>query len=91
MKSTAALATFIAGSALACVLAYWGWQLFGPVAVHIPPAGAANPAAALIAANLFGGATAPSVSAVIPGDAVLGRFEASSCGVVTITNAVSGK
>jgi hypothetical protein len=71
MRIVAALAAFVAGTALACVVAYWGWQLFGPSSVHIPATGPSNPAAALIAANLFGGAAAPSAPAG-RGEAVLG-------------------
>jgi hypothetical protein len=54
------------------VVAYWGWQLFGPAVVRIAPAGPANPAATLIAANLFGGASTPATATVAPGAAVLG-------------------
>ncbi len=39
MRILAGLATFIAGTALACVIAYWGWQLFGPAVARIPPRG----------------------------------------------------
>ena len=34
--------TFIAGTALACVIAYWGWQLFGPAVARIPTWGRAS-------------------------------------------------
>lgn len=54
MRFAASLATLAAGAALAFVIAYWGWQLLGPSAVHIAPAGPTNPAATIIAANLFG-------------------------------------
>ncbi len=74
MRIAAALATFVAGCALAVVLAYWGWQVFGPAAVHLPSPPPANPAATIIAANLFNGpgtpGTAPAASegAVLAGD-----------------------
>jgi hypothetical protein len=76
MRSAAALATFVTGCALAGVLAYWGWQLFGPAAIHVPFAAPAKPAATIIAANLFGGAGVPSAPAapeasVLAGDARL--------------------
>jgi hypothetical protein len=71
MRIGAALATFVAGTALACVVAYWGWQLLGPSSAPIPATGPSNPAAALIAANLFGGTAAPS-SPSGPGVSVLG-------------------
>jgi hypothetical protein len=72
MRILAGLATFIAGTALACVIAYWGWQLFGPAVARIPTSGPANPAATLIAANLFSGSGGPSSTSVAAGDAVLG-------------------
>jgi hypothetical protein len=51
------------------VIAYWGWQFFGPAAVHLASPTPANPAATIIAANLFGNAsTAPQAST---GEAVL--------------------
>jgi hypothetical protein len=51
------------------VAAYWGWQLLGPATVRIPSNGPANPAATIIAANLFGrdGASTPNAA-----DPVLG-------------------
>ena len=54
MRFAASLATLAAGAALALVIAYWGWQLLGPSAVHIAPAAPPNPAATIVAANLFG-------------------------------------
>lgn len=76
MRIAAALATFVAGCALAGVLAYWAWQVFGPAAIHVSFASPANPAATIIAANLFGGAGAPPESGapeapVLAGDARL--------------------
>lgn len=70
MRFVAAFATFAAACALALVIAYWGWQLFGPAVVHIPAPAPADPAATIIAANPFhGGEAAPEVST--PADAVL--------------------
>lgn len=73
MRVAAALCTWVAGAALACVVAYFGWRVFGPSATHLPIAGPANPAAALVAANLFGGAGAPVATqgAVLGNDARL--------------------
>ena len=73
MRFTAAFSTWVAGAALACVVAYFGWRLFGPAATHLPIAGPANPAATLVAANLFGGASAPTAAqgAVLGNDARL--------------------
>jgi len=70
MRVLAALATLVAGAALACVAAYWGWQVLGPAAVRIPSSGPVNPAATIIAANLFGSDGSPTSSAVT--DPVLG-------------------
>ena len=69
MRVAAAVCTWVAGAALACVVAYFGWRVFGPSATHLPIAGPANPAATLVAANLFGGPAAPAAA---PG-AVLGN------------------
>lgn len=70
MRTAAALATFVAGCALALVVAYWGWQLFGPAAVHLAAPAPVNPAATIVAANLFGGDAATPASRAAP-DAVL--------------------
>lgn len=72
MRVLAALATLVAGAALASVVAYWGWQLLGPATVHVPPTGPVNPAATIIAANLFGNGGTPTADPVAPGDAALG-------------------
>jgi len=69
MKSVSAFATLVAGAALALVIAYWGWELFGPDVVHIPAPAPPDPAATIIAANLFHGGAAPTPNA--PADAVL--------------------
>ena len=73
MRLAAALCTWVAGAALACVVAYFGWRVFGPAATHLPVAGPANPAATLVAANLFGGTSAPAAAqgAVLGNDARL--------------------
>ena len=54
MRFISALATFVAAAALAGVVAYWGWQALGPSVVHVGIAEPANPAATIVAANLFG-------------------------------------
>lgn len=65
MRVLAALATLVAGAALACVAAYWGWQLLGPAAVHVPSSGPVNPAATIVAANLFGNDGSPTSNAIV--------------------------
>ena len=70
MKFVSALAAFVAAGVLALVIAWWGWQFFGPAAVHLPSPSPADPTAQIVTANLFhGGASAPA--AVASGDAVL--------------------
>ena len=71
MRFAASLATLAAGAALAFVIAYWGWQLLGPSAVHIAPAAPTNPAATIIAANLFGQGDQQRSPQAAPPDAVL--------------------
>lgn len=71
MRFVIALATFVAGSALALVIAYWGWQLFGPVAVRVAPSAPADPAATIIAADLFGGRNDAATAAGGPPEAPL--------------------
>jgi hypothetical protein len=75
MRVVAALATLAAGAALALVVAYWGWQLFGPSPVRIAPAGARDPAATIIAEHLFDAGAAPAAAErraeVLAGDARL--------------------
>ena len=73
MKAVSALATLLAAFALALVVAYWGWQLFGPAVVHIATPTPDDPASRIVAANLFGsgGAAAPKAApneAMLPGD-----------------------
>ena len=72
MRVVSALATFVAATVLACVVAYWGWQLFGPPAIRIAPPEPTNTAATIIAANLFGSDAEHSPSAASSG-AVLGN------------------
>jgi hypothetical protein len=76
MKLLPAFATLVAGLALALVVAYWGWQIFGPAPLHLAVPGPANPAATIIAAKLFGAdSTGPRPStaaeAVLSGDTQL--------------------
>jgi hypothetical protein len=70
MRFVSAFATFAAACALALVIAYWGWQLFGPAVVHIPAPAPTDPAATIIAANPFHGGEA-AAGAGAPADAVL--------------------
>ena len=60
MRFLAGFATFVAAIGLACVVAFWGWRLFGPRSASLPPPAPANPAATIIAANLFGGSAQPA-------------------------------
>ena len=75
MRVVASLATLAAGMALALVVAYWGWQLFGPSPVVIAPAGPSDPAAAILAEHLFDAGAAPAPAErraeVLAGDARL--------------------
>jgi len=71
-----ALATFVAGCALALVVAYWGWQIVAPAPLHIAAPPPADPVAAIAAADLFHaeGAHAPAdapAAALLSGDARL--------------------
>ena len=74
MRLAAALATFAAFCALALVVAYWGWQFFGPAPVPVVVAPPANPVAAIVDAHLFGASGSqhgPAAGATLPGDARL--------------------
>ena len=78
----ALVATLAAWALLAVVIAYWLWQLLAPPRVHIPPAGPADPASALLASGLFSRGAPPVQSAeapaALPGDArLLGVFAES--------------
>ncbi|MGE5737489.1 MAG: type II secretion system protein N, partial [Betaproteobacteria bacterium] len=71
MRVLAGLATFVAGAVLACVVAYWGWQILGPRSTSLPPPPpASDPASSIIAANLFG-ATARAADAPTGSDSTL--------------------
>lgn len=76
LRLASALATLVAGLALALVVAYWGWQLLGPSAVHLPMPAPSDPAATIVASDLFHGArsrTPPDAPAlaILRGDARL--------------------
>jgi type II secretion system (T2SS) protein C len=49
-----ALATFAAAAVLALVVAYWGWQLFGPTPPHIVPSPPTDPVATIVTSHIFG-------------------------------------
>ena len=74
-RFASALATFVAGSALALVLAYWGWQVFGPAPRHLAARPPADAVATIVAADLFNRADVAAASAParaeLPGDARL--------------------
>jgi hypothetical protein len=62
-RTGAALATLLAGAALAFVIAHWAWMLVAPASVHIAPAPVDDPAGAIAAAQLFGsGAPTPDAA-----------------------------
>jgi general secretion pathway protein C len=67
----AAVATLAASSLLAAVVAWWGWQLVGPAPVHIVPAPPVDPAATLVAANLFGTGSGSAVAGAPGSEATL--------------------
>ncbi|HLX28885.1 MAG TPA: hypothetical protein VKV24_10420 [Casimicrobiaceae bacterium] len=75
MKLLSALATLIAGCALALVVAHFGWVIFGPAPVQIATPPPADPVGTLVAASLFGGdasTKSPDASgAMLSGDARL--------------------
>jgi Type II secretion system protein C len=71
LRFAAAIATWLASAALAAVVAWWGWQLFGPAPVHIAATAPADPAATLVAANLFGAGAAPASISAVASDATL--------------------
>jgi len=71
LRFLAAIATVAASSLLAAVVAWWGWRLFGPAAVHIAPAAPADPAATLVAANLFGAGSRPAAAGTPGSEATL--------------------
>jgi hypothetical protein len=84
-RALALVATLAALAALAFVIAYWLWQLFGPPRVRIPPATPDDPASVLLASGLFSRGAAPSSNAVdatpqaLGGDArLLGVFAESN-------------
>ena len=71
LRLVAAIATLAASTALAAVVAWWGWRLFGPASVDIAPAAPADPAATLVAANLFGAGSRPAASRTPGAEATL--------------------
>jgi type II secretory pathway component PulC len=64
LRVAVALATLLAMTLLAIVIAWWGWQAFGPAPLRIPPAAPADPAAAILASGLLAapGAVAPAAT-----------------------------
>ena len=63
------IATLAAWGTLFTVLAWWGWQLFGPAPVPIAAVAPRNPAATIVAANLFGAGSAPAATRASASDA----------------------
>lgn len=61
-RAGAVAATIVAAAALALVIAYWTWMLVGPAPVHIAPAVPTNPAATIVAGQLFGASARESTA-----------------------------
>ena len=70
-RIVASIATLAACCVLAAVVAWWGWRLFGPAPVQIAAAAPRNPAATIVAANLFGAGSAPATARASASDATL--------------------
>ena len=70
----AGLAMILAAALLATVLAWWGWQWFGPATVAFVPAGPQDPALALRASGLFAAPAGTPASAELPVRAAAGDF-----------------
>ncbi len=70
-RIVASIATLAASCALAAVVAWWGWQLFGPATVHIAAIAPRNPAATIVAANLFAAGGAPPATRASAPDVTL--------------------
>ncbi len=82
LRVAAALATLAGMALVAVVVAWWGWRAFGPAPVHIPPAGPADPAAAILASGLWsGGGTPPPAAAPPKGEAALAAGDTRLLGV----------
>ena len=60
LRITQAVATLAALALCAAVVAWWGWQAFGPAPSRIVPAAPADPAAAILASGLRAGGAAPA-------------------------------
>jgi hypothetical protein len=73
MRFISALATFVAAAALACVVAYWGWHALGPSVAHVGVPEPANPAASIVAANLFGRDAQTGAAPLASSNPVLGN------------------
>ena len=72
IRALAFVAAVVAGGALAIVVAWWGWRIFGPSPVHIAPATPADPAATILASGLWSGGSAPSAPTTESAPQVLG-------------------
>ena len=62
----ATLANLAAFALLAAVVAYWGWQWFGPAPVQLPPAPLATPSDVFAVSPPFGSGTASPEAAAAP-------------------------
>ncbi len=71
LRIVASIATLAAWCALVTVVAWWGWQRFAPAPVQIAAVAPRNPAATIVAANLFAAAGAPAATRSSASDATL--------------------
>lgn len=65
-RIASAVATLIAAAALAWVIAHWTWRIVAPAPLHLPPAQPVDPAAAIVAGQLFGAPSRGEVAAAAP-------------------------
>jgi hypothetical protein len=80
-RAGAALAMLAACALFAGVVAWWGWQVFGPAPAHIVPAPPADPAAAILASGLLSGPVGPAPAAPATQDESLATGETRLLGV----------
>ncbi|MEO8752350.1 MAG: hypothetical protein ABI624_06715 [Casimicrobiaceae bacterium] len=83
LRALVAPATLLAMAALAIVIAWWGWQAFGPAPVRILPAAPADPAAAILASGLLAApGLAPPVAAPAKDEATLAAGDTRLLGII---------
>jgi len=73
LRIVAGLATLLAMTVFAMVVAWWGWQAFGPAPVRILPAAPADPAATILASGLLvAPGAAPAAPTLVKDETTLG-------------------